>query len=1343
MACKIWEQTSTELVALHAKFATPQQKELVAELSRVMTESRKVLQETNGVLDLAKYNQAKDALSAELMRFAMNEDAYARVLAMKMAKYNGVQSNTYAKAIEEFTTFNDIDKNVLASMGYDSDTLEIIKESIIKKTIEEYDKSKFINATISKVSSTGFLSTVKWFFKNIAGLFKKVSVEAETKIAKLATEDTPEALDEARRQYLRRAFRNDITDDNLYELIAGDNVDADTIEAIMTYKYMNGGYVDFEVAKELVSNQKLNNLIVGNDFWNNVKNIPEDGLEDFIRLYYADSPAQTELLRLIEAKPRGGDLNDAYVELQKLENSRDARVEKGINSRIFDQVFPEYESIVAHTDYIDLKNRVLDNLYEEWISNANLQKKIWDKSPEIQAELFNIKKSTLDNLEADIINKITGNEYDAIGNKTHYIKIKQANAGDNLTELSYQAADFPLSTTLKEGNVHYFDSIEKAEIWIKENPAAKVVANQNNIPEDGVRAEVIRPSRNGYRFEVDAKGKLHLQANGWALLKKLFREVSNVEIPLSQISDELYDKVYELRKIQNNITLNAKEDIYRNADPKVLNDYLNVDYKITDQDAFMIEYKTNIEDMINGLYGTDIKITSKTDRDFLKYFVFDNDYSALDAWMVKKGANSNPVLFSRTEQIKRMAMQANLVNNRANSELFEFVIDNQDKLLRVNTPQDLTDLLDTNPVVKNLIETNNISSKQGFFDNMLSVLQDVSREGSFPIQSKIIPVKESNPLLQEAKKYKSADEFVKWLEKDGKVLYHGTNAKFDEFSLKYFWSTDDWFLWAWVYLTPKKWIAKVYGKNIMKTFADIKNPLIIDDNYSFWWVNPDTIRKKLWIGINSKSYEVRNELIKQGYDWVYVNEILWWNKKKLVEIVWLYPKQIKTETQLKQIREEANAKTKIPTWKKGSKASKIVWEGNNYIVAQLMKQDVPFNAMLSPTEKLPNELLWGQLRTEELFDEYIEKAKALVKKDAPSQKLADLHSVYSNRIKAIQNYYFDTLGSPNGVYSEFKPTRIMNKTDVKAYETVLASSKTYSEQYKTLNNDFWNKLRGYVDDKNELTYLDSLLKYGKANTVADGRIVKVSIDDVLVKVLAESTEESARLLENIGVGKMTLPEKRKALGIFQVTNILKAYDDAQDAGLKVIFWEAYDTLRLIKHSGDKGIYYIPKSVYDQISKSPDAELEDAYKYYRNKIYGEKVTYKGGKEDPLTAIFKPVTDILNKEIWETGLTYKDIILGEPGTNKYIRSLLWELNTDMKNAKSLADSFSKAVGEQLDSRIKVWNTAVPDILNRTDNKFNMVYDLAPPKKIELSQSVPEKVVKETIEDTETFTKTLNDC
>ncbi len=39
-----------------------------------------------------------------------------------------------------------------------------------------------------------------------------------------------------------------------------------------------------------------------------------------------------------------------------------------------------------------------------------------------------------------------------------------------------------------------------------------------------------------------------------------------------------------------------------------------------------------------------------------------------------------------------------------------------------------------------------------------------------------------DPLLQEAKKYKTADEFI---EAQGETVYHGTNAKFDEFSLDY------------------------------------------------------------------------------------------------------------------------------------------------------------------------------------------------------------------------------------------------------------------------------------------------------------------------------------------------------------------------------------------------------------------------------------------------------------------------------------------------------------------------------------------------------------------------------
>jgi len=38
-------------------------------------------------------------------------------------------------------------------------------------------------------------------------------------------------------------------------------------------------------------------------------------------------------------------------------------------------------------------------------------------------------------------------------------------------------------------------------------------------------------------------------------------------------------------------------------------------------------------------------------------------------------------------------------------------------------------------------------------------------------------------LIKEAKKYKTADEFVKKLEDSGEILYHGTTSKFDEFDV--------------------------------------------------------------------------------------------------------------------------------------------------------------------------------------------------------------------------------------------------------------------------------------------------------------------------------------------------------------------------------------------------------------------------------------------------------------------------------------------------------------------------------------------------------------------------------
>lgn len=1166
MECKIWESVGTELVALHAKFSTPEQRNLVENLSNTMTNARLALQESNGVLDLSKYNQAKEALSAELVRFAMNEEAYSRSLGIKLSKYWGVQPNVYANAFEQFTSLSDIDKSVLESLWYDDDILATIKKSIIQKTIEEYDKSKFVNATIAKVADKTFFEKVKSFLKNIPSLFTEIGKQAEKNIQELVDSNAYDNVDLARRAYIRKTFKNDISDENLYELIAGADVDSDTIEAIMTYKYMNGGYVDFEVAKKLVDNKKLRNLIVGNDFWNNLKNIDEWGLEDFIKNYYSEPELQSQLLELIRAKPRWGDLNDAYVELQKLEESRDKRVAKGINAKIFDQVFPEYDSLRSSSDYIEIRDRVLDGLYEEWISNAALQKKIQNISSEVQVDLFNLKKNNTENLEKILVNKITKKGSD-IWENFHYIKIKQANAQNNLTELAYQSTDYPLSSSVQNirKDVHNFNSVAEAELWIQKNPWVSVVVNQHNVPENEIWANVITPKK-GYRFEIDSKWGLHLQANGIGQLNKLFREVADMAIPYDQISDELYDMVRGLRNAQNNATLESKEFIYRNAEQKTVDDYLNTDYAVKDQDAFMQQYKQSLESMINRLYKSNVVIEGTEDLNFLKYFVFDNDYGALDAWMKKKGVASNPLIYTRGEQIERMYMQANLTRNRNNAVLFDYIIDNQEKLLRANSSEAMNELLSLEPKVKQVLDDNKIKNHTNFVNNMLSVLGDVQREGTFPIRKKV----------------------TKWVKKGARV-----------------------------------------------------------------------------------------------------------------------------------------------------------WTGNNYIVAQLMKQEVPISAVQDLFVEIPNVINAARKTVDDLFDKYIQEAKELLSREASSQELSDLYYDRTNEIKAIQNYYFDLFGSPNNVYNEFRPVRIITPDDLKGYESAIASSETYADSYRSLNNEFWNKLESYVKDKNEITELDSLLKYGRANVEKDWRIVKISIDDVLSKTIADSQLDVARRLEEIGIEGLSLQEKRKALGFFRAEEVVRLYDWVKESGLKAVFGDVYNDLRPVKHVWDNWIYYIPKQVYDKISKAPDDQLENAHRYYRSIIYGDKVKFPPQDREILEDLFSPLNNILLKNIPNTTFNYKDIILGAHWTDKYIDTLLWNVKSDMDSVKKLADSLKNTVWEELDPRIAYWNTTLWEIMSRTSDKFNVDYDLAPPRKDIITEQVnPQKVILAKKE-TEDFIKTIDNC
>lgn len=105
--------------------------------------------------------------------------------------------------------------------------------------------------------------------------------------------------------------------------------------------------------------------------------------------------------------------------------------------------------------------------------------------------------------------------------------------------------------------------------------------------------------------------------------------------------------------------------------------------------------------------------------------------------------------------------------------------------------------------------------------------------GNNAVMKSAIP-KELEPLAQEARKYKSAEEFV-----GAKAnLFHGTPAKFDKFDLNYFGKSDDGFAGKGIYLTNDRGIAKYFADdwtskaypnkrvgNVMEVFGDIKKPL--------------------------------------------------------------------------------------------------------------------------------------------------------------------------------------------------------------------------------------------------------------------------------------------------------------------------------------------------------------------------------------------------------------------------------------------------------------------------------------------------------------------------------------
>lgn len=252
--------------------------------------------------------------------------------------------------------------------------------------------------------------------------------------------------------------------------------------------------------------------------------------------------------------------------------------------------------------------------------------------------------------------------------------------------------------------------------------------------------------------------------------------------------------------------------------------------------------------------------------------------------------------------------------------------------------------------------------------------------------------KDLQPLYEEAKKYKSADEFVK---SQGKWLYHGTKYNFEEFDIKKSYSDRNKNLGAWdaIYLSENKDVANKYAnananeylhKSVIDEVTDVNAKKLlkglVEDGFDKWrqsmskdeinmmnskwidwndindlsewirwsrslkdeWTNmltinnkieiPDNIlkiAKKLWIKTMpwdprtisvflkndvkiknvwkvSNIKEAANQAKKEWFSWIKFKTSESVNNEP--EIAIFDPSQIKTEAQLRKIREEANKK---------------------------------------------------------------------------------------------------------------------------------------------------------------------------------------------------------------------------------------------------------------------------------------------------------------------------------------------------------------------------------------------------------------------------------------------------
>jgi hypothetical protein len=314
-----------------------------------------------------------------------------------------------------------------------------------------------------------------------------------------------------------------------------------------------------------------------------------------------------------------------------------------------------------------------------------------------------------------------------------------------------------------------------------------------------------------------------------------------------------------------------------------------------------------------------------------------------------------------------------------------------------------------------LLDIINIDKKNGSY----LTLRDAMRDASFSDFNEVREPsqKYGDDLIQEARKYNSADEFVK---AQGEPVYHGSDVEIKEFSKKFGGETTGNNKLASFHFTSDKTLAKDYGTQaILKKNENIslntpegmefekfaRNSSKITEGYV-------KLKKPLVIDLKGKSINVDKSLIEQeraikkGYDGIiYKNatdNVLFNPEAKPSDITVVFkPENIKTKSQLTEIWNKANKNQKMLSISEETKIATI--RSENELLGELKQHLDIFHEMgiedsgevYDLIEKLENYGLTAEERMSGF--ELLERAKTKVRLIREKQEA--IKRLQENRVK--------------------------------------------------------------------------------------------------------------------------------------------------------------------------------------------------------------------------------------------------------------------------------------------------------------------------------------------------------